>query len=313
VDLSDIVDYHAAGEILERISDGFVALDRDWRYIYVNAHAAAMFGRDRASLVGKHIWTEFPEGVGQPFHLAYERAMREQVTLTLEEYYPPYARWFENRIYPSPGGIAIFFTDITERKTAEHERTQLLARLEAQAADLERQVRDRTAAIELQRQRAAELAELHLVATQRSQLQSVLDELVSTAVRALPADHGFAVVWDAGDPGFALGASTLPTGSVEDLIAAAGQPGSVSRRVRETGGAVILPDLSATPREGRPRFAVLADALAIAAVPIQGTGGLLGALAVVSGAPREFGPDEILFLDALAERVAAAAPQVRLY
>jgi len=105
--------------ILESVSDAFVALDRDWRYTYVNARAGEMFGRAPASLLGKHIWTEFPEGIGQPFHRRYERAMAEQVACTLEEYYPPYDRWFENRIYPSPGGLAIYFSDITERKRAE--------------------------------------------------------------------------------------------------------------------------------------------------------------------------------------------------
>ena len=54
--------------VLEATSDGFVALDADWRYTYVNEHAGRMFHRDPASLIGKHIWTEFPEGVGQPFH-----------------------------------------------------------------------------------------------------------------------------------------------------------------------------------------------------------------------------------------------------
>lgn len=29
-------------------------------------------------LAGKHIWTELPEG-GQPFHLNYEKAMREPI------------------------------------------------------------------------------------------------------------------------------------------------------------------------------------------------------------------------------------------
>ena len=62
-------------EILERVSDAFVALDTSWRYTYVNAHAAALFGRNPEDLIGRHLWTEFPEGVGQPFHLAYERAM----------------------------------------------------------------------------------------------------------------------------------------------------------------------------------------------------------------------------------------------
>jgi PAS domain S-box-containing protein len=105
--------------ILENMGDAFVALDRDWRYTYVNRKAGEIFGRDAASLVGKHIWTEFPEGVGQPFHLAYERAMATQVPMRIEEYYPPYGGWFENRIFPNPDGLAIFFTDVTDRKRAE--------------------------------------------------------------------------------------------------------------------------------------------------------------------------------------------------
>jgi PAS domain S-box-containing protein len=106
-------------QLLERIGDAYVVLDRDWKYVYVNLRAAQLFNRTPADLVGKHIWTEFPEGVGQPFQKAYERAMREQTIVTLEACYEPWHRWFENRIYPSPDGLAIFFTETTERKRAE--------------------------------------------------------------------------------------------------------------------------------------------------------------------------------------------------
>ena len=109
------------GDVLESMTDAFVALDRDWRYVYVNRRAGEMFGRDPRDLVGRHIWTEFPEGVGQPFHLAYELAMREQQPATFEEHYEPYGRWFENRLHPSPEGLTIFFSDVTERKLAEQE------------------------------------------------------------------------------------------------------------------------------------------------------------------------------------------------
>ena len=53
--------------ILECITDGFVALDPDWRYSYVNKRAGEMFGRTPEELLGKHIWEEFPDGVDQPF------------------------------------------------------------------------------------------------------------------------------------------------------------------------------------------------------------------------------------------------------
>lgn len=131
----------AIDRILESVTDAFVALDRDWRYTYVNERAARIFGRRREELIGKHIWSEFPEGVGQPFHRAYERAMNEGVEVQFEAYYPPYDAWFENRIYPSSDGISIVFQDITTRKRAEK------ALLDAKAT-LENRVLERTAALD---------------------------------------------------------------------------------------------------------------------------------------------------------------------
>jgi PAS domain S-box-containing protein len=107
-------------DILERISEAFVSLDKNWCYTYMNRKAGEIFNRDPAKMIGRHIWTEFPEGIGQPFHQAYEKAMVEQKYFFLEEYYPPYDKWFENHIYPSPDGLSIFFLDITKRKKTEH-------------------------------------------------------------------------------------------------------------------------------------------------------------------------------------------------
>ena len=104
------------GVVLERMTDGLVALDREWKYTYLNAQAYRLLGRPPRSLDGKHIWTEFPEGVGQPFHLAFERAMQTGESSTLVEYYPPFDRWFENRIYPSADGLTIYFRDITQQR-----------------------------------------------------------------------------------------------------------------------------------------------------------------------------------------------------
>ena len=94
-------------DVLERISEAFVALDTDWRYTYVNDKAAQIFGRRREDLLGKHIWTEFPESMGQPFYKACYKAVETQEPINLVEYYSPRDRWFENRIYPSPDGLTI--------------------------------------------------------------------------------------------------------------------------------------------------------------------------------------------------------------
>ena len=105
--------------VLERIGDGFVGLDLDWRYTYINEKGAQLFGRRPEDLLGKHIWTQFPEGIDQPFAKAYRRALATQQMVYLEDYYQPWDRWFENRIYPSAEGLSIFYTEITERKRAE--------------------------------------------------------------------------------------------------------------------------------------------------------------------------------------------------
>ncbi|HLG33667.1 MAG TPA: PAS domain S-box protein [Bacteroidia bacterium] len=110
---------HGLSEILDRITDGFIALDKNWCYTYMNKRAGEILNRDPQQMIGKHIWTEFPEGIGQPFHKAYEQAMTEQKYIFLEEYYPPLDRWFENHIYPSPNGVSVYFRCITEKKKQE--------------------------------------------------------------------------------------------------------------------------------------------------------------------------------------------------
>ena len=48
-------------EILERVSDAFVALDRGWRYVYVNGKAGELFGRC--------LYAESTPGAGATFHV----------------------------------------------------------------------------------------------------------------------------------------------------------------------------------------------------------------------------------------------------
>lgn len=47
--------------LLESITDAFYALNRSWRFTYVNQRALDYFGRDRADLIGRNIWEVFPE------------------------------------------------------------------------------------------------------------------------------------------------------------------------------------------------------------------------------------------------------------
>ena len=108
--------------MMERVSDGFVAIDANWRYTYVNRKAGQIFGRCPEALVGKHSLTEFPEGSNRPFFDACRKAMDQQHHVYLEAYYAPLDLWLENNIYPSADGLSIFFRDVSARKKDEQKR-----------------------------------------------------------------------------------------------------------------------------------------------------------------------------------------------
>lgn len=108
---------------LENMSDGFVSLDENWCYTYVNRRVGEMFNRKPTELLGKQIWKEFPDIINQPFYHYLHQAKENQSEINFENYYPPFDRWYENHVIPNNNGLAIFFQDITERKIA-HEQIQ---------------------------------------------------------------------------------------------------------------------------------------------------------------------------------------------
>ncbi|MEY4510367.1 MAG: hypothetical protein RLZZ450_2489 [Pseudomonadota bacterium] len=105
--------------VLKGVSDAIVSLDGEACYTFVNEQAARIFQRRPAELLGKQLWSLFPEAVGLPFHDAYKRAIETQEHTLVENYYPPSDRWIESRIYPSGDNVSIFFHDVTDRKRAE--------------------------------------------------------------------------------------------------------------------------------------------------------------------------------------------------
>ena len=102
-------------QVLEVTTDCVVTYDRDWRYSFVNGHAAAVLNRD--DLLGKSLWEEFPAAVDSEVSMNYRRSMDEGVACDFEYFYPePLNRWFALQCRPYDDGIAVFFRDITEQR-----------------------------------------------------------------------------------------------------------------------------------------------------------------------------------------------------
>ena len=108
-------------ELLDRITDGFIALDKNFYYTYANKKIGELVQRNPASLIGKNVWEEFPDAIGSYTHKAFQTAMTEQRFISNIDYYKPLDLWQENHIYPSPEGLTVFIKDITERKKLEKE------------------------------------------------------------------------------------------------------------------------------------------------------------------------------------------------
>lgn len=105
---------------LSSIKDGLIILDRNSKYTYVNQKAADLLGKKAEALIGKHIWTEFPEKEGDLFYDNYQKAIKKGKPLSFENYFEPWNKWFENRIIPSEEGVLMFFHETTDKKETEN-------------------------------------------------------------------------------------------------------------------------------------------------------------------------------------------------
>lgn len=107
--------------MLDRVSDGFISYDREWRYRYINAAAERLLELNAKALIGKNVWEEFPELKHQPIYDAYHQAVEEQRYVHIESYLPDKDKWFVNHLYPAANGLSVFFKDITQQKRIHEE------------------------------------------------------------------------------------------------------------------------------------------------------------------------------------------------
>jgi PAS domain S-box-containing protein len=105
---------------LEGLLEGFVAYDRNWVMTYMNAAAEGMLGRRREDVLGRTWHQAFAHAVGNPVDQMYQRVMRQRRAERMEYEYAHYGRWFEISASPvRSGGVAVYFRDVTERRSAE--------------------------------------------------------------------------------------------------------------------------------------------------------------------------------------------------
>jgi PAS domain S-box-containing protein len=105
--------------VLSGMTDCYYVLDRDWRFVDMNQTAEKYFDRPRAKVLGQSIWELYPAAAGGEIGAAYRRAMAEGKPVHFETNSVVSDRFWGIHAYPAPEGLAVYLTDITQRKRAE--------------------------------------------------------------------------------------------------------------------------------------------------------------------------------------------------
>lgn len=114
---------------LEGLSDGFVLLDHDWRFIYLNGEAERILRRPRAQLIGQSLLKQFPETGGGKFLKHCEDAMRAGRSVEFEKYSQGLGIWVYMKLSPSDQGLTVCIRDDSERMATRRELLALKAQL----------------------------------------------------------------------------------------------------------------------------------------------------------------------------------------
>lgn len=111
------------------LSDGFYAVDSNWRVIALNTFAADAFRVNRAQALGQELWSLLPHLVGSEFERRYRKAMAERTSDHFIAPVPARAPDVEVRVRPFQDGLGMLFRDVTAQLRADEERRQTDAKI----------------------------------------------------------------------------------------------------------------------------------------------------------------------------------------
>lgn len=269
-------------ELLTSISDAFYAVDRQWRFTFVNPAAERLLRRRAADILGRPIWQEFPDAVGSTFERAYREASASGRPVTFVEYYPPLDGWFDVRAHPSGSGLAVYFLDVTESVLA--------------ARALERHAEQQRAVAELGRRALTSVGPRVLAEATVTEVSRVVGPDLVGVVELV--DDGTAVTVQA-----VAGPAAPDLAGVRLLLSSV--QGTALTGALVSGVATVVPRIPSGDGQG-PVPEVEMGLRSDAAVPIVVGGTVWGAVFVGSRAEDAFPTDDVVFLQQLAHILGAA-------
>ncbi|MCO7220071.1 SpoIIE family protein phosphatase [Klenkia sp. PcliD-1-E] len=296
-DTTDVHDGEArVGRLLAAMPSGFLSLDGQWRFTVVNPAAEKLLGQSIDQLAGRTIWEAYPDTVGNEFEHAYRTAVRTQQPQTIHAYYPaPLDAWYDVLCWPTPEGLSLFFTDVTDRTRSDRQARAAAERLAVQAR----------------------VADLLTGSTDLADVLTTLPQLLAPAVAdacvvtvlgpdGRARDHAY---WH-GDPAARVHLAGYATTRLVELSGSTPFGRTISDGQRrhltaeQTAAVVMHPD-------ARMHLDALGPVRA-SILPLQAQGRVLGALTLLSSADRPRDAELESVTEDIADRVAAAMETDRL-
>ena len=123
-----------ARDVLQNMSEAYFLLDREFRLIDVNAAALALDGRPKEQLVGQRLWDLGPGLEATELGSRLKDAMRLRRTQSLDHLHT----WddgrtgcLEVRLVPAQDGVAAFYRDVSEERSAQKDLRETGRRFDA--------------------------------------------------------------------------------------------------------------------------------------------------------------------------------------
>lgn len=102
-------------ELLESISDGFCAINREWCFTFINKSLENIFKKQRQELLGESLWSVFPIDSHPGIYNNIFQAMKDLKVVRFQEYTPKFNKYLQFSAYPTKDGLSIFAQDVTEQ------------------------------------------------------------------------------------------------------------------------------------------------------------------------------------------------------
>jgi len=117
--------------ILNSITDGFIALDHQFNILWWNPIAEQLTGIKDIEVLGKNLWDALPDLKKEKKLARYQKPITARKGFSFELYIGKLKAYFDISAYPSQQGLFIYFKDVTHRK-----KQQMLLSLEKHVLEL---------------------------------------------------------------------------------------------------------------------------------------------------------------------------------